>query len=111
MYLSRGERDDLLARIGMLAVPESRMALEPAVWTVAADVLPDIVRGVVAQDTIGRVLAEHSAAAATDLSVSDPAAWLDARGWHARLYDVSDRFVAYGRPVPEAVAANATLET
>jgi methyltransferase (TIGR00027 family) len=105
MYFTQGERDDLLARIGMLAEPESRMALEPAVWTVAADLLPDIVRGVVTQATISRVLAEYNAAAATDLSVSNPAAWLDARGWHACLYDVGDRFVAYGRPVPEAVAA------
>jgi len=50
-------------------------------------------------------LAEYNAAAATDLSVSNPAAWLDARGWRARLCDVGDRFAAYGRPVPEAVAA------
>jgi methyltransferase (TIGR00027 family) len=105
MYLTPVERDDLLARISRLAVPDSRMALEPAVWTVATDVLPDIVRGVVTQATISRVLAEYNAAAATDLSVSNPAAWLDARGWHARLYDVGDRFAAYDRPVPEAVAA------
>jgi methyltransferase (TIGR00027 family) len=105
MYLSEGERDDLLTRLGKLAVPHSRMALEPPVWTVAADALPDIVRGVVAHDTISRVLAEHRGAATADPSVADPAAWLETRGWHARLYDVVDRFAAYGRPVPVAVAA------
>jgi hypothetical protein len=88
-----------------MAVSQSTMAIEPAVWTVAADVLPDIVRGVVTQATISRVLAEYKVATATHLSVSDPAAWHDSRGWHARLYDVGDRFVAYDRPVPEPVAA------
>jgi methyltransferase (TIGR00027 family) len=105
MYLTEGERDHLYSRLGKLAAPDSRMALEPPVWTVAADALPDIVRGVVAHDTISRVMAEHRASAATDRLVADPSAWLDARGWHARLYDVVDRFEAYGRPVPAAVAA------
>jgi methyltransferase (TIGR00027 family) len=105
MYLAQGERSELLRRIGKLAAPESKMALEPAVWTVSADVLPDIVRGVVTHDMISVVLAEHRAAAAGDLSVADPAAWLDGLGWHSRFSDAIDQFAAYGRPVPVAVAA------
>jgi O-methyltransferase involved in polyketide biosynthesis len=33
-------------------------------------------------------------------SIADPAAWLAAHGWQAHIYDVAERFQAYGRATP-----------
>jgi O-methyltransferase involved in polyketide biosynthesis len=35
-----------------------------------------------------------------DPSIADPAAWLAGHGWQSHIYDVAERFRAYGRATP-----------
>src|SRR5262249_5624603 len=44
-----------------------------------------------------------SAATEQGASVVDPGAWLERYGWQPRVYDVVERFGAYGRPAPMAM--------
>jgi methyltransferase (TIGR00027 family) len=105
MHLSEPERDGLMARVGELSAEGSQLALEPPVWTVPPDLAPVVARGVLDQATIARTLALQRAAA-SELSVSEPSTWLRQWGWQPHLYDVAERFAAYGRGVAPVAAGS-----
>jgi methyltransferase (TIGR00027 family) len=106
MYLSEPQRDGLLARIGELSAAGSQLALEPPGWTVPPELAAEVARGVLDPATIARARALQREAA-TEMSVADPEAWLRGMGWEPRVYDVAERFHAYGRgPVPVVSAGS-----
>ena len=102
MYLAEPERDALLDAIGACSAPASRLALEPPVWQVSAEMSEKIARGVVDRAELARVAAAvmPQVPPPRDPSIADPRAWLVRHGWQAHIYDVAERFHAYGRATP-----------
>ncbi len=103
MYLTQVERDLLIGRISRLADSASRMAAEPPTWRIPADVAATVARGTLDQATMA-LAAQLSQAAGEEPSVADPAGWLSGWGWRVQLYDVAERFAAYGRQPTPGVA-------
>jgi methyltransferase (TIGR00027 family) len=100
MYLTEAERDRLLGHIEQLSAPGSRLALEPAAWTVPHELAPTVAMGQASAALIDSLLNAGQAAVA-EASVADPAAWLNRHGWRACVQPAAELFVAYGRPVPQ----------
>jgi methyltransferase (TIGR00027 family) len=103
MYLSQAERDRLIEQISQLADTASRMAVEPPTWRIPPGVAATVARGKLDRATMA-MAAQLSQAAAEEASVADPAGWLSRWGWRVQLYDVAERFAAYGREPPPGVA-------
>ena len=103
MYLTQAE-DRLVAQIIGLSTSGSCMALEPPNWQVPAHLAPTVARGVLDQSAMAMAL-RLSQAAAGEAAVADPAGWLGGWGWQVLLYDVAERFAAYGRDPSPGVAA------
>jgi methyltransferase (TIGR00027 family) len=103
MYLTQAERDLLLSHISAQSAAGSRMALEPPTWQIPANLAPTVARGTLDQSTMATA-ARLAQAAAEDAAVADPAGWLHGWGWRAQLFDVAERFAAYGRELAPGVA-------
>jgi methyltransferase (TIGR00027 family) len=99
MYLDEGERDLLLERVGALSSPRSRLALDHAPGFFARPTVTssDDPRG---EEAAAR-FAALAAAAASDASLVEPAAWLGRHGWRAEVEAPAALLERYGRPVPE----------
>jgi methyltransferase (TIGR00027 family) len=100
MYLAEAERERLLARIDTLSAPGSRLALEPAGWTVPHELAPNVAMGQASAAVVDKLVSAGQAAVA-EASVADPAGWLAGHGWRAQLQPGPELFDAYGRPVPQ----------
>jgi len=103
MYLAQAERDRLIEQVSSLADSASQMAVEPPTWRIPAEVAATVARGTLDQVTVATA-AQLSQAAAGEASVADPAGWLSGWGWRVQLYDVAERFAAYGREPSPRVA-------
>jgi len=99
MYLPEADRERLLGRIDHLSAPRSRLALEPAGWTIPHDLAPGAALGQASRAVVDTLVGAGQAALA-EASVADPAAWVATHGWRAHLQPAQEVFVAYGRPVP-----------
>ena len=102
MYLTQAERDRLMEQISRLADSTSRMAVEPPTWRIPPDVAATVARGRLDQATMA-MAAQLSQSAAEEASVADLAGWLSGWGWRTQLYDVAERFAAYGRAPGQGV--------
>ncbi|MFJ8010051.1 SAM-dependent methyltransferase [Streptomyces fagopyri] len=98
VYLTEQEGDEVLARVGELSAPASRLALEYGS------------RAMFATDTT-RAALDHAAATDTlhtlsalwrNESTADPVARLTGHGWSARSREITDLAARYERPVPPA---------
>jgi methyltransferase (TIGR00027 family) len=105
MYLDEGERDRLLDRVGPLASAGSRIALDhrSGFFSPPPVVTPD---GAPDEHAAAR-FAALAAAAASDQSLTNPAAWLGRHGWRATVEDPSAIFAQYGRTLPPSLASAA----
>jgi methyltransferase (TIGR00027 family) len=103
MYLTQAERDHLISHISAQSAAGSRMALEPPAWQIPAHLASTVARGTLDQSTMATV-ARLAQAAVEDAAVADPAGWLRGWGWRAELFDVAERFAAYGRELAPGVA-------
>jgi len=103
MYLTQAERDLLFSHITAQSAADSRMALEPPTWQIPANLAPTVARGTLDQSTMAAA-ARLAQAAVEDAAVADPAGWLHGWGWRAQLFDVAERFAAYGRELAPGVA-------
>jgi hypothetical protein len=74
-----------------------------AVPAFPAEVAATVARGTLDQATMA-MAAQLSQAAAEEAAVGDPAGWLSGWGWRVHLYDVAERFAAYGRELSPGVA-------
>jgi methyltransferase (TIGR00027 family) len=100
MYLAEVDRERLLGRIDGLSAPGSRLALEPAGWTIPPDLAPNAAIGRVTEAVVQSLAGADHAAAAAEASVGDPAAWLAAHGWCAHVQPAKEVFTSFDRPVP-----------
>jgi methyltransferase (TIGR00027 family) len=99
IYLTSEENERLLQQLSALSVPGSRLGLSlsgPGSLAVPADIKEAADGGDDALGSLGSVTAMWQSEAP-----GDPAAWLAAHGWKADVFDVKERAVAYGRPLPE----------
>jgi methyltransferase (TIGR00027 family) len=103
MYLTQSERDLLLSHITAQSATDSRMAVEPPTWQIPAHLASTLARGTLDQSTIATA-GKLAQAAVEDAAVADPAGWLRGCGWRAELFDVAERFAAYGRELAPGVA-------
>lgn len=92
IYLTAEDNERVLARLGALSAPGSRLGVTLSGYDPAAADGDDRAPG-------GR-------ARVTELWRSagpgDPAAWLDGHGWDATVYESAERAAAYGRPLRTA---------
>jgi methyltransferase (TIGR00027 family) len=93
-YLSPAARDSLLARMAELSPVGSRLGV-----TLAAPRRRDEWR---ARHPDGVAKPGDYVALWQSSAPDDPAAWLAQLGWRARLFGVTERAAAYGRPVDAA---------
>ena len=101
MYLMEPERDLLLGRIRDMFGPGSHLALDHRPGFFAT---PSLGRDSGEQANVER-FAQLAAAAESDPSLTDPAAWLGAHGWRAAVHFPAELFEAYGRPLPPSLQA------
>lgn len=90
IYLPVADNDRLLAAVGDLSAPGSRLALDHMNHT-GDD------RAAV-RETSAQV---RKMGAAFQSAMDDPVGWLAGHGWHATVDRVPAMAVAYGRPLPE----------
>lgn len=105
MYLEEADRNGLLTRVSDLSAAGSHLAMEPPGWTIPPELAEQVARGVLDREAIARSLALRQAAGA-EPSVAEPGTWLQGFGWQPYVYDVAERFVAYGRATPSAVVGS-----
>lgn len=100
IYLSPEDNERLLARIGDLSAPRSRLGLtlsgfDPSVTDGDGDRVPgDFVPSGRARPKVTSLW--------RSAGPGDPAAWLDGHGWDATVYESAERAAAYGRPLQTA---------
>lgn len=99
IYLTAEDNERILARIGGLSAPGSRLGVtlsgyDPTATDGAGDRAP------------GEFVPGRARPRVTELWRSagpgDPAAWLDGHGWDATVYESAERAAAYGRPMRSA---------
>ncbi|OPC79601.1 hypothetical protein B4N89_00340 [Embleya scabrispora] len=98
LYLGRADCDGLLARVGALSQPGSRLVL-------------DHVNAAMMQTEEFAHMAHELArvGVAWRSSIDDPLQWLAGFGWQATLVDVESYAAGLGRPVPPVLAADQRL--
>jgi methyltransferase (TIGR00027 family) len=105
MYLDEAERDTLLERVGSLSSAGSRVALDHRPGFFAPPVVTS------ADDASGEKAAARfaalAAAAASDLSLTGPLAWLARHGWRATVEAPAVLFARHRRPVPAQLVPGA----
>ncbi|MFF7242644.1 SAM-dependent methyltransferase [Embleya sp. NPDC008237] len=98
LYLGRADCDQLIARIGALSQPGSRLVLD------------HVNAAMMQTEEFARMAHELARiGVAWRSSIDDPLGWLAGFGWHADLVDVESCAAALGRPVPPVLAANQRL--
>jgi methyltransferase (TIGR00027 family) len=95
MYLTEEERDRLLAAIGELSATGSRLGLDHRPGFFAPPTLP------------GGEAVHVPAESVHDLSLKQPASWLEGHGWRAEVHKAADLFRAHNRPLPPSLEADA----
>ena len=109
VYLTEAERDRLVASVGALSAPGSRLFLEQrGVPTAgAADAGAAREQANRAGEITAARFGVKTSAERPDPSMADPGEWLARHGWRAAVTGDAEAFARYGRPVPEAVEAGA----
>jgi methyltransferase (TIGR00027 family) len=98
MFLSEQAADGMLARIGELSAPGSRIGVDDgATATFKAEIMTAAPAGA-GDDNPLHMLASLW----RNNRTTDPVAWLAGHGWSATFADVAGTLVACGRPVPPA---------
>src|SRR5262249_4238463 len=98
MYLTPGEGDAMLAAIGGLSTPESRLALEHAGASGASGPVG------AALSVLARLGTPWKSA------INDPATWLAGHGWTASVNTAPDLADRYGRKVPRSTTSGWLVE-